>query len=113
MTSMEFSCLCLLKEGTTTIQFIVACCSHAELLAEFGPKVLLIFLIIPVLLPNLYISVAASSSIHLRIDLACSQILVVVSSELELLKVIILLEELIDLLLLLLVFDDGSGHFTL
>ena len=85
--------------------------SHAELLAEFGSKVLLIFLIIPILLPNLPFSISAS--IHLGIDLTSSQILIVVGSELELLKVIILFKELIDFLLLLLVFDDGSCHFTL
>ena len=89
--------------------------SHAKLLAQFGSKILLILLIVPVLLPDFSVCIgsATTHSIHLSIDLACSQILIIVSAKLELLKVVVLLEELVDFLLLLLVLDNSSGHFAL
>ena len=90
--------------------------SHSELLAQFGPEVFLILLVVPVLLPNLLVCISRGSrpcSVHFGVHLPSRQVLIVVRAKLELLKVVIFLKELINFLFLLLVLNDGSCHFAL
>ena len=80
-------------------------------MAEFGPEVLFILLIVPILLPNFTICIKAT--VHLIVDLARGEELIVVGAQFKLLKIVVLLQELIHFLLLLLVLNDSGRHFTL
>ena len=85
--------------------------SHAKLRSELCCKVFFNFLILPVLLPNFAVCIAAST--HFCIDLTCGEVLIVVFSQLEFFEIIVLFEELVHLRFLLLVLNNGSGHLAL